>query len=65
MKERIPTWQKYALTITECAEYSNIGENRLRELIKKDGDSFVLSVGNKTLIKRTAFEEYINSRDYV
>ncbi len=64
MKE-IPIWEKYALTIKECAEYSNIGENRLRELIKTDGDSFILVIGNKTLIKREAFETYMNKRDFV
>ncbi len=61
----IPIWEKYALTIKECAEYSNIGENRLRELIKTDGDSFVLVIGNKTLIKREAFKAYMNKRDFV
>lgn len=64
MKE-IPIWEKYALTIKECAEYSNIGENRLRELIKEDGDKFVLIIGNKTLIKRKAFEKYADSRNYI
>lgn len=61
----IPIWEKYALTVKECAEYSNIGENRLRELIKTDGDSFVLVIGNKTLIKREAFKSYMNKRDFV
>lgn len=61
----IPIWEKYALTVKECAEYSNIGENRLRELIKTDGDSFVLVIGNKTLIKREAFKAYMNKRDFV
>lgn len=66
MKDNIvPVWEKYALTIKECAEYSNIGENRLRELIKTNGVRFVLVVGNKTLIKRKAFEKYMDSRDFV
>ena len=63
--ETVPIWNKYALTIKECAEYSNIGENRLRELIRTDGDGFILTIGNKTLIKRQAFELYLNQRDYV
>lgn len=65
MGNAVPVWEKYALTIKECAEYTNIGENRLRELIRLDGGKFVLAVGNKTLIKREAFEKYINSRDYL
>lgn len=64
-KTNIPVWEKYALTIKECAEYTNIGENRLRELIKSDGDSFILIIGNKTLIKRKAFERYIECRNYI
>lgn len=64
-KYTIPLWEKYALTIKECAEYSNIGENRLRELICNDGDNFVLNIGNKTLIKRQAFEKYLDRRDYI
>ena len=64
-KTNIPVWEKYALTIKECAEYTNIGENRLRELIKSDGDSFILIIGNKTLIKRKAFERYIDGRNYI
>ena len=60
-----PIWQKYALTIKECAEYTNIGENSLRDLIDKDGDSFILRIGNKKLIKRQAFETYLNSREII
>lgn len=63
--ETVPIWNKYALTIKECAEYSNIGENRLWELIRTDGEGFILTIGNKTLIKRQAFELYLNQRDYV
>ncbi len=66
MKEfNVPVWEKYAVTVKECAEYCNIGENRLRELIRQNGDSFILTIGNKTLIKRKAFEKYLNSRNFV
>lgn len=62
----VPIWQKYTLTVKETAEYTNIGENRLREMIKKDdSDSYILVVGNKTLIKREAFIKYLDSRDNV
>ncbi len=64
-RTNIPIWEKYALTIKECAEYSNIGENRLRELVKTDGAKFVVVIGNKTLIKRKAFERYVDNRDYL
>ncbi len=58
----VPIWQKMALTIDEAAAYSNIGINRIRELCDDPDCSFVLFVGRKKLIKRKAFEEYINRR---
>ena len=61
----IPIWEKYTLTVKECAEYTNIGENKIRELILRDGDKFMLCVGNKRLIKRKAFEKYISEREYI
>ena len=35
-KEIIPIWEKYALTIYEAAEYFNIGEHRLRQLVREN-----------------------------
>lgn len=59
----VPIWEKYNLTIEEAAEYSNIGENKIRELIKDPNCKFVLSVGNKKhLIKRKKFEEFLLDR---
>ena len=55
MKE-VPIWEKANLTIREAAEYSNIGINRLEELLKKPNCSFVLYVGKKKLVKRREFE---------
>lgn len=59
--EKIPICQKLNLTLKEAAEYSNIGINRLTALTNDVNCSFVLFVGNKRLIKRQKFEEYINS----
>lgn len=50
---------KIALTIEEAAAYSNIGQNKLRELIQMPRCPFVLYVGKKRLIKRVPFEKYI------
>lgn len=63
MKEEVsvPIYHKLNLTIEEAAEYSNIGINRLRMLISEPDCPFALFVGNKKLIKRQKFEEYINS----
>ena len=65
MKEEVsvPIYHKLNLTIEEAAEYSNIGINRLRMLISEPDCPFALFVGNKKLIKRQKFEEYINSKD--
>ncbi|MBR0599055.1 excisionase [Sinanaerobacter chloroacetimidivorans] len=63
-KQNVPIWEKFALTVEETAIYSNIGENTLRELIKdltNTGNcNFLLCIGNKKLIKRKQFEDYIN-----
>lgn len=52
--------EKIALTVEEAAAYSNIGVNSLRHLIKQEEfKPIILKVGNKTLIKRTLFEQFI------
>lgn len=60
-KPTIPIWEKVAMTLQEAAEYSSIGRDTLREITDDPACSFVFWVGNKRLIKRTAFEEYINN----
>lgn len=56
----IPFWLKVTLTIKEAAAYSNIGINKMEELLKKPKCDFVLYVGNKKLVKRKEFEQYIS-----
>ena len=48
MKE-VSIWEKENLTIRKAAEYSNIGINRLEELLNKLNCSFVLYVGKRNL----------------
>jgi len=48
------------MTIKEAAAYSNIGINRIEELLKQPKCNFVLYVGNKKLVKRKEFEQYIS-----
>ncbi len=55
----MPVWEKLNLTVEEAAEYSNIGVNKIREISNDDNCSFVLWIGNKRLIKRRKFDEYI------
>ena len=57
---------KLNLTIEEAAQSSNIGTIKIRELTKdKSCISFILKVGNKTLIKRKAFEAWLNNQYYI
>lgn len=57
----VPIWKKQNLTLKEAAEYSNIGINRIEVLMKKPNCPFVLQVGNKRLVKRRLFDEFIES----
>ncbi len=52
--------EKILLTIDEAALISNIGQNKLSELLRKPSCPFVFYVGRKKLVKRDAFEKYIN-----
>lgn len=61
-KNTIPIYEKYALTIEEAAEYSNIGQNKINELLKDPRCTFVLWVGRKKLVKRKAFEDFISKQ---
>ena len=56
---KVPIWEKANLTLPEAAELYNIGINRLREISDDDRCPFVLFVGNKRLIKRKQFDEYL------
>lgn len=55
----LPIDRKMLLSIREAAEYSNIGINKIDELLKQPNCPFVLYVGTKKLVKRRAFEEFI------
>lgn len=59
-KLEMPFWLKLNLTKQEAAAYSNIGINRIDEMLKDPKCSFVLYVGNKKLVKRKEFEQYIS-----
>ena len=59
---RLPIDRKMLLSIREAAEYSNIGINKIDEMLKQPNCPFVLYVGTKKLVKRKAFEEFIEGR---
>lgn len=55
----IPVWEKSNLTIEEAAAYFNIGMNKIREMSNENSCPYVLWVGNKRLIKRKKFDDYL------
>lgn len=55
----IPIWEKANLTLEEAAAYSGIGIHKIRMLSEKAECDFALWVGNKRLIKRQKFAEFI------
>ena len=58
----VPLWEKYTLTIREAAEYFHIGENRLRLIVDENPKAdFILTNGNRVMIKKKLFEKYIDS----
>ena len=53
--------EKYNLTIKECSEYFGIGEKKIRKLINlHSGCGFTLMNGSHVLVKRKAFEQFID-----
>ena len=60
--EKVLIHEKLNLTIREAAEYSNIGINRIDEMLKKPNCPFVLYVGTKKVVKRREFEEYMRKQ---
>lgn len=57
----IPTWQKLNLTPKEASEYSNIGLNKMDELLNNPMCNFVLHIGKKRLVKRKEFEKFLEN----
>lgn len=56
----VPVWEKVTITIEEAAAYSNIGINKIYEMINNPLCPFVLYVGSKKrLIKRREFAKYL------
>mgnify|MGYP003320028009 FL=1 len=57
----IPYWEKYMLTLREAAEYFHIGEKKMRQIVDDNMDAkFLLESGNRIMIKRKLFEEFLD-----
>ena len=53
--------EKYMLTIKEASVYFNIGIKQMRRLAEDNTGSFAIFMGNRYLIIRMRFEDYISS----
>lgn len=62
----IPINERLCLTVEEAAEYSLVGEQRLRKLIEENKNlDWVLHVGGWTRIKRPQFENWVLNQTYI
>lgn len=61
-KDYVPIWERVNLTIDEATQYFGIGRNKLLELTNDEDCEFVLFNGTKRLIKRKAFEKFLNTQ---
>ena len=62
----VPFWKKYTLSVEEAAAYFRIGENKLRNLIRRNSNAkYLLWNGNRVQIKRKLFEQFIDETDAI
>ena len=62
----IPYGEKYMLTLREAAEYFHIGEKKMRQIVDENMDAkFLLENGNRVMIKRKLFEEYLDKANVI
>ena len=64
-RKDIPVSEKLCLTVNEASEYSGIGINKISELLNDPSCPFVMRVGRKRMVKREAFEKFINSVEQI
>ncbi len=51
--KKVPIWEKYALSLSEAAEYFHIGTRRLRQIIAKDKYAkYLIWNGGRVFFKR-------------
>lgn len=61
--KEVPLWERFLLTVSEASNYFNIGENKMHKIANDYLESdykFVIQNGNRTMIKRKKFEEFLN-----
>lgn len=64
MNERIPLSERFLMTINEASEYFNIGKNKMYRIASEHLTSdykFVIQNGNRIMINRKKFEDFLNN----
>lgn len=60
LTNEVPYNQRLCISIEEAADYSMIGEHRLRKIIEENQSlDWVLRIGSRTRIKRPQFEKWV------
>jgi len=57
--------EKYVLSVVEAAALTGIGQNKLEAMLREPGCPFLLLNGNRRLIKRDKFYEFINEVEQI
>ena len=56
----------YAMTVEVAAQYFCLGQKKIRKLAEENPDAgFALQNGNRIMIKRKAFERFLDALDSV
>ena len=58
-KNNIPINEKYMISVKEASDYFGIGVKQMRRLCETNTDRFAVLMGNRYLIIRHRFEEFI------
>lgn len=64
-KDIVPVSQKYLLTVNEAAAYFNIGSKKIRRIAEEYIGELSLYSGNRLLIIRTKFEQFLTETSTV
>ena len=59
LTKQLPINERYMLTIKEAASYFNIGTKKLRRIAEDNLGNIAVFCGNRFLIVRPKFEEFI------
>ena len=59
LSKQLPINERYMLTIKEAASYFNIGTKKLRRIAEDNLGTVAVFCGNRFLIVRPKFEEFI------